>query len=227
MSWVRTHKHMLKNLSLQVLTLYSELDIQTTAFACASGIRCPSGCATCCGSENVEATVLEMLPMAFHLFATCQAELLIKRLEIITNSRQCILFRKDHLADGKWGCSQYSHRPLICRLFGFSGIRDRDGNPKFALCRYMQGRVNMEEAHMQSALADMPVFSDAGMKITSLHPSLGTDRIPVNEALSAALYKVGMYVSYTESNTADGMENPELPPDKPVSPITPAPKKVA
>ena len=175
------------------LLLDQMLDATVAAFAERTGLRCPQGCGQCCVSEKVEATVLECLPLAFSLFRTSEAELVLQRLEQNGNDRQCVLYRPDLTRAGFWGCSQYATRTVICRLFGFAGNPDRDGIPRLALCRIMK-EAGAEQAAIVvgDPLAPMPLFVEAGLRITALHPGLGTQRLPINVALRQALMKVGM-----------------------------------
>lgn len=220
---------MLHTLSVQVHQLFSEIDSAVTTFASASGLRCPQGCGTCCCSEKVEVTVLEMLPLAFELFRTSQAELLMKRLERNPEEKQCLLYRPDYIRAGLWGCSQYSHRGVICRLFGFAGNRDRTGEPQLAKCRVMkmdchnQGVPELND----TALSLMPLMGEAGMRITALHPGFGTSRLPINHALYQALVKVGMVLDYARPGTMATTSDTELPPHEPLLPTSPVKKKAA
>ena len=129
---------MLQELADQVLELYRDLDKAVAGFASRTGLSCPEGCGHCCLSEKVEATVLECIPLAFELFRTFQAEFILKRLEKNGDERRCILYRPDYTEAGLWGCTQYKHRAVVCRLFGFSGNPDREGIPRLAMCRVMK-----------------------------------------------------------------------------------------
>ena len=191
---------MLHELECKVLEVYRGLDAAVAEFAARTGLACPSGCGRCCISEKVEATVLEFIPLAFELFRTGQAELIVKRLEGNSDERQCVLYRPDFTAAGLWGCSQYRHRPVVCRLFGFAGNRDRDGISQLAMCRVMKERSGGKGASCLAPedLSSMPLFGDAGLAVTALHPGLGTLRMPINEAVYEALQKVGMVLDLAE-----------------------------
>lgn len=190
---------MLQELEFQVLEVYRDLDLAVARFAARTGLVCPRGCGHCCLSEEVEATVLECIPLAFELFRTFQAELILQRLLENGDERRCILYRSDYTEAGLWGCSQYRHRAVVCRLFGFAGNRDRHGTPQLAMCRVMKEQPVPVAAVVPAVGEDaaMPLFSDAGLRITSLHPGLGTARMPINSALREALQKVGMVLDLT------------------------------
>ncbi|MDK9706667.1 MAG: YkgJ family cysteine cluster protein [Desulforhopalus sp.] len=212
------------------MSIYRQLDAAVAAFAERTGLSCPQGCGHCCLSENVEATVLECLPLAFTLFRDGQADALLQQLEDAGDRGRCVLYRPDLTQAGLWGCSQYATRPVVCRLFGFAGNRDRDGVPRLAMCRViaelsssaaqtklmpLRYIAELSSSAAQTKLmplrfmkdpagtgnplpmiedpqAPMPLFGEAGMRITALHPGLGTLRMPINAALRQALMKVGM-----------------------------------
>lgn len=186
---------MLQNLEVQILKLYSEVDWAVAAYQQSSVLSCPGGCGNCCISEKVESTVLEMIPAAFHLLRTNQAVVLLKRIEKQDESHQCILFRPDLSKPDSGCCSLYLDRPLVCRLFGFAGNRDRKGKAQLARCRYMPPSIEAtgsDSGCETMAGENLPIFQAYGIAVTSIHPDLGTRRMPINEALYQALDKVGL-----------------------------------
>lgn len=214
---------MLQELESQVLEIYGEADRAVARYRQATGLSCSSGCLKCCNSEKVEATAAEMIPLAFHLFRTGQAELLMKRLEK-EEARQCILFRPDLSTDTTGGCSQYSFRALVCRLFGYAGNPDRTGQPQLARCREMHPVPPENQLRHHAGL--MPLFTTFGIAITAIHPALGTRRQPINEALYTALAKVGLLLAF-DTGSANADEGVDLPPDTPASTPTPPRRKAA
>lgn len=209
---------MLQELETRVRELYALADQAVTRFRSLSGLCCPSECTVCCNSEKVEATTLELLPLAFHLCRTGQAELLIKRIEHEPDQQRCILFRPDLVQPGGGGCSNYPHRALVCRLFGFAGTSDREGRPRLAHCRVMPplALIPAKETQAKQTKAVMPLFNDFGLAITVLHPGFGTTRKPINHAILEALLKVGLFLELSGPGT-----NPascDLPPEKPLGP---------
>jgi len=211
---------MLQELDLQVLEVYRVLDAAVAGFSSRVGLSCPTGCGHCCLSEKVEATVLECIPLAFELFRTFQAELILKRLEKNGNERRCILYRSDYTEAGLWGCTQYKHRAVVCRLFGYSGNRDREGIARLAMCKIMKEKLRtpVDAILLNDPEYPMPIFVDAGLRITTLHPGFGIVRMPINMALREALLKVGMRLDLTAPARLDKSDDPEIPPNKPLLP---------
>ena len=61
----------------------------------------------------------------------------------IEMSGACPLYRRE----GDFHCTVYATRPLVCRVFGFSGDRDKWGRLRYAPCRFMEAssKVRKEE----------------------------------------------------------------------------------
>ncbi|MCJ7771791.1 MAG: hypothetical protein MUP22_01515, partial [Desulfobacterales bacterium] len=51
-----------------VFKIYEKLDNQIENFSRISGLSCPEACCICCENPNVEATALELLPMAQEIY---------------------------------------------------------------------------------------------------------------------------------------------------------------
>ncbi len=211
---------MLQELEFQVLEVYRILDEAVAGFVARTKLSCPEGCGHCCSSEKVEATVLECIPLAFELFRTMQAELILKRLQKNEDEKRCVLYRPDFTEAGLWGCTQYRHRVVVCRLFGFAGNPDREGIPRLAMCRIMKEKTGTHEAAVTlvDPTSPMPLFIDAGLRITCLHPGSGTVRMPINGALREALLKVGMVLDLMAPDTLHEPSDHVDPPNKPMFP---------
>jgi Fe-S-cluster containining protein len=216
-------------LEFRVLEVYRVLDMAVAAFVLHSGLACPEGCGHCCLSEKVEATVLECIPLAFELFRTLQAEFILKRLEKNVDEKQCVLYRRDYTEAGLWGCTQYQYRAVVCRLFGFAGNRDRQGIVRLAMCRVMKEKTGADSSRIDfnDQDAPLPLFVDAGLRITALHPGLGTVRMPINAALREALLKVGMLLELSNPLESRKSGDHEQPPTKPKFPHSPPGRRAA
>lgn len=186
----------LKNLSDKVSILFREFDRMAHDFQMASGLYCPENCGACCQSETVEATLLECLPMAFTILDRDDMESCLNQLASTPLPGLCLLFIGNHAEQGTWGCSCYADRPLVCRLFGFAGSRGKDGQLQLAFCRVMRetGQNLPDVAGDARLAAVMPIITEAAIQLTTLHPDYGTRRQPINEAMRAAVMKVGMYL---------------------------------
>ena len=201
---------MLRELAQAVQAIYADIDAAVARFQAHSGLVCPPGCGQCCLFGRVEATVLEFLPLAFELHRQQQAEELLDDLLLASPGPRCLLYQADRIALGEGGCGQYAGRPLVCRLFGFAGNRDRQGVARLAVCRTMKEQGSREVPFVSHPDDGMPIFAEAGMRLTSLHPSYGTHRLPINRALAEALTIVGMSLTLTGQQAAAPHEDQSL-----------------
>jgi Fe-S-cluster containining protein len=128
----------LRELSRRVEAVYGEIATTFSAYQQQRGLNCRSGCGECCLQPTIEATELEMLPLALHLFDQGKAEQTLTQLEELTEPQGCFFYQKLSF-DGKQGqCSVYQQRPSICRLFGASGYRDKQGKTSLSVCKVIK-----------------------------------------------------------------------------------------
>jgi uncharacterized protein len=180
----------------QVERLYASLDKQIAEAQAASGLYCLSGCGECCKKPDIEATALEFLPLALYYFDQGQAETMHAALKQ-SPSGICHLFRPNVTAFGGL-CSQYPHRGLICRLFGYSARRNKEGKPELLTCKLLKENSSQEVASMQGRMLSakgIPMMSDYYSRLIQIDPSLST-LYPINEAAVKALEVVMHYYAY-------------------------------
>ncbi|MCX8058410.1 MAG: YkgJ family cysteine cluster protein [Spirochaetes bacterium] len=124
-------------------------------------INCINFCSKCCDTNvnNIQATIFELLIPAiffyelifnknkeyiedlFQLYKIDISEEILKS-KIVNfifsnniNLDRCLFYNNQ---EGKWGCSIYNIRPSICRLFGFSLVKDKFGNLNFSPCKELK-----------------------------------------------------------------------------------------
>ena len=200
----------------RVMRIYEDFDVVISRAGVQFGMHCPPGCGTCCNSPKVEATVLEMLPLAMALWQSGQGEALLDQYTAVTVPSRCLFFTPDELHFGHGRCSVYPHRPTLCRLFGFAAVRQKQGNRQFAACRFIKAMIPETVAAVQADLeagGEYLLFTEAAHRIAELCPSLDR-RFLINEALLRALEQVGMYLSYSTAEDADS-STPEIDPEYP------------
>lgn len=203
--------HQLRTL---VVALFQELDARTAQFRTVSGLQCPGGCGSCCLSDKVEATVLELLPLAMSLMGSEAGDRLLERLSQPGLAAYCVLYDPE----GQEGhCGAYPLRGVVCRLFGFAGNLDRNREPRLAACKVMRAAdsamVSRAEALIALEPSLLPIFSEAGIRLSAMDPGLGARRLPINEALREAMAKVEVMRLYTGTvnlNAEEGREETPL-----------------
>lgn len=191
----------LERLAREVSAIFAQVDQDTTALREASGLRCPAGCGACCENPEIESTVLELLPAAFELVRRGQAEAVVERAEVQAGAGRCVFFEGQ--GDGKGRCTLYSHRPGVCRLFGFASVRTRRGR-ELALCRVH--RAQAPEGSQRAAalvLEGAPAgdFAGTGSQVAGVDLTLGSRLMPLNAALREALARVLLDLELQQAQT--------------------------
>jgi len=205
------HPSVLRDRLEELELLYSRADEAVSEFQAKSGLSCPFGCGSCC-----EAFVPDILPLEAEYLAAFLATkdadkayaLAARGLEDRVREdgrRGCPLYADDT----PYHCTVYAARPLICRLFAFSAVRDKRGQPSFALCRLMPepapkpsgasagapaDALTGDGAPLHEALRaramDAPLMADYGGELASIDPHSAGEREALPEALAKALGKV-------------------------------------
>ncbi len=198
-----------------VRALYRRLDRRITSFRRASWLGCPAGCGECCRSPEVEATVLEMLPLALHLRRRGSMETTLARLGSGEPPRPCLFFSPAPLGAFGGHCSVYAWRPLMCRLFGFAAAAGSGGRPELAVCGVMRAdipdRTRAAAEAVRSGGRKAPVMREWSLAAYRIDPSLGSQPLPINAALKQALERVGLEQGLRARDPARSRHAPRPP----------------
>ena len=154
----------------------------------------------CCTYPNVEASPIEFLPWAYHLFLNGEAEKTIIQLKK-NQSLTCLIYKPLSVIN-QGRCSNYKYRGLICRLFGFAANTDKYGNLRLATCKIIKEGQAENYNSTAEALAKglyVPVFTEYYMQLNQIDFNLGNIILPINKALKMALEEVLQYYAYRPS----------------------------
>ncbi len=188
----------LESIGAQVESLFEKLDADIAGFQAATTLHCGWGCGKCCFKADIEATVLEFIPFALHLYKQGQAEAWYERLRT-TDESVCLILNLISAAQGL--CSEYPHRGLICRLFGYSARTNKYGKKELVTCAIIkseqQDAYERAQAEIQQGL-NVPVMNQYYMQLTSIDANLSTEFFPINVAIRKAIEAVLQYYSYRE-----------------------------
>lgn len=180
------------NLNSEILRIYRSIDRNSKRIQRATSLSCPKGCGLCCKTQKIEATILEMLPLAEAVFENKEEEIILLRVETLIeqNDFSCALFLQDANIPGNGNCTYYYFRPLLCRLFGFAARKNRHGDLEFSTCRHIK-KYSPEAVRRAvigvSAGMNIPVYQESFMRIAVLNPGIGFKRLPINIAIKEAL----------------------------------------
>jgi Fe-S-cluster containining protein len=185
----------LENLESEILRVYEELDRRISLFKAASGLECVPGCGACCLAHGVEATAVETLPLARAILAE-QQEAIVLSLIQERESREdptCVLYRPDPAIPGNGSCSFYKARPLVCRLFGFASRKNKTGTREFVSCKVLRAtalHLVLDAQNRMDHGLDIPGYQDSAMRLAVLDPQIGFRRLPINQAIRAAIERL-------------------------------------
>ncbi|HAE21856.1 MAG TPA: hypothetical protein DCG47_05975 [Spirochaetaceae bacterium] len=229
------HPSVLRDRLEELELLYRRADLAVLDFQEKSGLSCPLGCGSCC-----EAFVPDILPLEAEYLAAFLAfkdrdrayELAARGLEERVREdgrRGCPLYADDT----PYHCTVYEARPLICRLFAFSAVRDKRGEPSFARCRRMPALADRQAAGLAAPLAsraaghlivsgepqaaraqDAPLMADYGGELAGIDPGSAGERDALPEALTKALSKVLFLVGLNNERDPEN-GGPDLSPPLP------------
>jgi uncharacterized protein len=178
----------------RVRAVFQQADGATEKFARATGISCPPGCGNCCQFPDIEASELEMMPVARQLLESGEAGAFLEKLQNYPTDKVCVFFEATPGSSTEGRCGRYHQRPLVCRLFGFAGRKNKDGRPQFTPCPIHQQtcaeKVDAARVHVDRGTLRPPLYSDFTDALWATHPTLGLDRFPINQALRRALERV-------------------------------------
>lgn len=166
-----------------VVSLYYEFEQLVHSIKTTYSVQCPYGCGQCCNtsSSNIESTVLEMLPLCVHLYETGTYS---KWLDNV--SEHCIFYdSRDTVKPGC--CMVYEFRPLVCRLFGYSFIKNKYGAIVPVACSILKKQYNTKKELFAVSSDTLPLINAFSLKIMTIDPALGLERYPINEAFIKAM----------------------------------------
>jgi Fe-S-cluster containining protein len=190
------------DLSYRVGELYSEMDRQTSEFQTATGLRCLPGCGKCCESAPPETTEIELLPAAEELFIRGEAQQWLKRIASIGETERCVFFQPDHLIPGNGHCQLYMFRPSVCRLFALAAMKNKNGKLELITCSRQKEQIPILVKGAQEAISRgmaVPTFDSFSLQMMALEPSLGGQRVPINQALHLALERYRLTIPLVEA----------------------------
>jgi uncharacterized protein len=193
--------------------IYEKIEADQRAFlgrAAERGVplRCPPGCGACC-----KPFIPDILPVEAAYAAAWILEYEPGLATEIAAWKErpatppCPFLRES--AEGA-RCAIYPARFLICRLFGASGVRDKEGNAAFRPCVHMpvselrpDGGPNPQRSGEELTCvfgAQPPVMADYSTQLMGLSPSEAGERRSVLEALPPAIVRVGLCISLADAS---------------------------
>ncbi|MBN1412273.1 MAG: YkgJ family cysteine cluster protein [Spirochaetales bacterium] len=197
--------------------LYDELDDGIAVFQRENNLTCPQGCGICCSQFEPDVTEPEADFLAAYVMLY-KPDLIKTIIENRSTKAGCFLFRETDPQH----CPVYSGRPLICRMFAFTAVNDKQGKPRFSLCRHLPtaGSRHVNSEDMSKAFSiQPPVMQHYSSRVTGLANGL-QESTPLRMALVRSLDKLRALAVYLTEDVLDGstVQTDLLPEDSGIIP---------
>lgn len=177
--------------------VFEKLDQEISQFQGWSGLHCKWGCGKCCFKPDIEATILEFLPFAYALYHADQAFAWLEKLKQ-SDSSICLILNPTQSGAGL--CTEYKHRGLICRLFGFSARTNKHGKKELVTCEIIKTEQVDQYTKAQEKVAQehesIPVMHQYYMQLHAIDYELTKDFYPINVAIRKAIETVLGWYAY-------------------------------
>jgi Fe-S-cluster containining protein len=180
----------IRDFSLNLQKVYDEMAQTFSAYQASTGLKCLTGCGRCCKNPEIEASVLEMIPFALKIYDEGKLDIWLDKL-FESGQAHCLIFQANG-EEGLGQCGSYQERPAVCRMFGVAGTFDKHHQVTLSICKYIK------EAQPELALASehTPLIPNWSSRLSSLDPALTQNKMPINQAIKAALEKIAFYAQY-------------------------------
>lgn len=192
----------LRDTASQLMILNDEIAQTYSRYQNDRKLFCRSGCGQCCLHPGIEASVLEMLPLALHLYDQGIAESTLEALQQHT-AEGCFFYQASS-DDRKSGqCGVYPYRPAVCRMFGAAGYSGRSGEVLLSICKVIRADEPDAVAATEQSLHSEtpPMMRHHKAQIARLDYELSKENMPIKQATLAALEKVltkAYYAAFAE-----------------------------
>lgn len=174
-----------------------ELDEAISKFQNWSSLKCTFGCGRCCFKPDIEASSLEFLPLALKIYREGKIDMWHERFENNNEEKICMVLDPRQLGAGL--CTQYQHRGLVCRAFGFTARFNKYNRKELLTCNVIKSeQVDTFKQVIEQINVDqeVPIISNYYFKLHSIDPYLANQFVPINQAIKRALELISQYFSY-------------------------------
>ena len=184
---------------LAVRKVFAEADKVVASYRKSSRIVCELNCYACCTKPDIKVTILEFLLLAYDLFKKGEAEKVYDEIQAFNSGNICKLLVPLALNEEEIkGCSDYKYRGLICRMFGFSGCSNKNGDIILSTCKIIK---TGQHEKITAAPYKPPVMSEYYYKLLDIDRTLCVPMLPINQAILKAIEVVLFHYSYIGKRT--------------------------
>jgi len=191
--------------------IYGRIEQSQAEWIAATPFRCPEGCGSCC--EHFEPDILDVEAYFLAAWMLMHQRSRIGTINFNSDRKGCVLADPDN----PYHCTVYEGRPLICRLFAYSGDRAKDGSVRYRPCKFMKGDLKQGgEGKIFSAqeLQDLfgilpPVMGDLAGEAAILFPERAGERYSLRDILPVALAKIQYLLDLAAFAEKDTYKSPK------------------
>lgn len=166
-------------------------------------VGCPANCGTCCEHFVPDVVPVEADFLAYYL--------ILRRPTLINRIGDCLATSRsvdscpfwDEKGNGK-NCLVYEARPLICRLFAYSAVHSKKGEPSYAFCKRFEMDTKLDSRTytgdaqiLETFGAIPPAMSDYASMVLGIDPDAAGERLPLDKALPSSLNRVALILQMT------------------------------
>lgn len=179
----------------EVKKIYRLIDADVQRFKKETGLKCLCYCSHCCENPHITATVLELLPLAYQLYRENRCEEYLQKLmEAGAEDKQnCFLLTFPENWKNAGRCLEYKYRPMVCRLFGFAVVLDKNSQPQLVTCAGIKQKYSEKYAqtvHSLETMTGAPVMKNYYMMLYGIDTVLAQKYYPICTALRMAIETV-------------------------------------
>ncbi|MBC7538975.1 MAG: YkgJ family cysteine cluster protein [Bacteriovorax sp.] len=185
-----------RELSKAISEKLSEVSDVFGHFQQKTGLTCPTGCGKCCLKADISCSPYELLPMAFNLIDTGRAE------EVLENARLykeniCLFLKVNDQSQGTGSCSEYEHRPFICRAFGLSARRGKHEIIERLICKTLS-EIEISKPHIKIVDEEIPQIDLWKKRLESIDPHLLENELPIHQGIAILLERLLLWKKLSE-----------------------------
>jgi Fe-S-cluster containining protein len=121
----------------------------------------------------------------------------LEKIKTKPDAELCVILNP--LSNGAGMCSEYSHRGLICRLFGYSARTNKYGKKELVTCQIIKSEQSVQYKEASDAIegeGSVPLMSNYYMQLHGIDYTLAQQFLPINEAIKRAIETILHYYAY-------------------------------
>jgi Fe-S-cluster containining protein len=110
--------------------------------------------------------------------------------------QRCVFLQITNEEKGLAYCSEYNHRPFVCRVFGVAARKNKHDLSEYSICSILKESSEFSTLDIIDNALEIPYISEWKHKLELLDPRLGEKEIPINQGLFIILEKLLLLKSF-------------------------------